>query len=99
MNFDDRFRYQISISLTDDNEVSKMNKKYRNKDSSTDVLSFSINKDLGDNEIYVGDVVVNLKQAEKQAKDRGCSVEEEISDLVKHGVLHLLGIHHDGDDH
>ena len=93
-------RVVISVSIVDDKEMISLNKKYLNKDNTTDVLSFSINDENKESmEYYLGDVVINKDQAKKQAKEYGNSVEQEIADLSAHGVLHLLGVHHDGDDH
>lgn len=89
----------ISISLVDGAEIQKLNKKHRGKDAPTDVLSFNLGEKTEDGRLYLGDIVVNIDQAKKQAGDNSNSVEEEISELVAHGVLHLLGEHHDGDDH
>ena len=87
----------ISVSIVDDSEIKKLNKKYRKKDYPTDVLSFNINERREDGSFYLGDVIVNKDQAKRQAGEYGNSVEEEISELTAHGVLHLLGVHHDGD--
>jgi probable rRNA maturation factor len=54
---------------------------------------------LEDGTFYLGDVIVNKEQAERQASEFGNNVEQEISELAGHGILHLLGVHHDGDDH
>src|SRR5690349_9596068 len=89
----------ISVKISSDKEVQKLNKKYLKRDYATDVLSFNINEKLEDGSFYLGDVVVNKDQAKRQAKEYGNDVEHEISELVAHGVLHLLGVHHDGDDH
>ena len=89
----------ISVSIVDDSEIKKLNKKYRKKDYPTDVLSFNINEKREDRSFYLGDVIVNKDQAKRQAGEYGNSVEEEISELTAHGVLHLLGVHHNGDDH
>jgi probable rRNA maturation factor len=87
----------ISIYITDDKEMKKLNKEYLNRDYTTDVLSFEIKDNQPDGTFYLGDVVVNKDQAKRQAKDYDNDLEEEISELVGHGVLHLLGIHHEGD--
>ncbi len=89
----------ISITITDDKEIQSLNKDYRQKDYATDVLSFNINETSEDGTFYLGDVVVNKEQAARQAGEFGNTIEEEISELTAHGIMHLLGIHHDGDDH
>jgi probable rRNA maturation factor len=88
----------VSVTLSNDSELKKMNKKYLDRDFTTDVLSFEINEKQEDGTLYLGDIVVNKDQAKRQAKDYDNSFEEEISDLVGHGILHLLGVHHDDDD-
>ncbi len=84
----------VSVSIVGDEEITKLNNKYRKKDFPTDVLSFDINQEQEDGTYYLGDVVVNKEQAQRQCKEYGNSIEQEISDLVGHGVLHLLGIDH-----
>ncbi|RJR28051.1 rRNA maturation RNase YbeY [candidate division WWE3 bacterium] len=98
--FEKSFRdVEISVTLTTDKEIRKLNKKFRSKDYPTDVLSFNIEEKKEDGGLYLGDVIVNVQQAKRQAKEFGNSLEQEIAALVEHGVLHLLGVHHDGDDH
>jgi probable rRNA maturation factor len=87
----------ISVFITGDKEMKRLNKKYLGRDYATDVLSFEIKDKQEDGSLYIGDIVVNKDQAKRQAKDYDNDLEEEISELVGHGVLHLLGIHHDGD--
>lgn len=87
----------VSVTITNDSSMKALNEKYLKRNYPTDVLSFDIKEDLED-EYYLGDVVVNREQAKRQAKEYGNSFEEEISDLIRHGVLHLLGVHHKDDD-
>ena len=87
----------ISVFITDDKDMKKLNKEYLNRDYTTDVLSFEIKEQQEDGSLYLGDIVVNKDQAKRQAKTYENDFEEEISELVGHGVLHLLGIHHKGD--
>ena len=94
-----RGNIEISITLTNDSEIKKLNKKYLKKDYPTDVLSFNIDQELEKGRYYLGDVIVNTDQAARQANEFGNTLEQEIAELVEHGVLHLLGVHHDGDDH
>lgn len=78
----------------DGKEIRRLNKKYRGRDETTDVLSFNIDEKLPNGDYYLGDVAVNREQAKRQAKDYGNAKEEEIAALVEHGVKHLLGLHH-----
>lgn len=84
----------ISVSIVGDEEIKELNNKYRKKDCPTDVLSFDINEEQEDGTYYLGDVIVNKEQAQRQAKEYGNDLEHEVSDLVAHGVLHLLGVDH-----
>lgn len=94
---------EISVSFVDNKEIRNLNKDYRNKDKSTDVLSFP----LGENGIYdlnnetgaylLGDVVISLETAMKQARVYGHSLEREIGFLTVHSMLHLLGYDHETD--
>ena len=87
----------ISVFFIDDKEMRKMNKKYMGRDYPTDVLSFEIKEKQEDGSFYLGDIVVNKDQAKRQAGEYGNDFEKEISELVAHGVLHLLGVHHSED--
>lgn len=88
----------ISISITGDEQIRALNKQYLDRDCTTDVLSFPINEKGDEGVDYLGDIIVNSDQAKRQAKKYGNDYEHEIADLVAHGVLHLLGVHHDDDD-
>ena len=94
--------FKISFALVDDNKMKNLNETYRGKRGSTDVLSFEINEPSEEGVFLLGEVVVNKGMAESQAKALGHSFEEEVAELIKHGVLHLLGKHHvesPGGDH
>ncbi len=88
----------VSISIVDDKKIQELNKKYFRRDFPTDVLSFNIDQKEASGEYFLGDIVVNKEQAERQASEYGNSTEEELSELVAHGMLHLLGVHHPEDD-
>ncbi|MCX6375237.1 MAG: rRNA maturation RNase YbeY [Armatimonadetes bacterium] len=87
---------EISIVLADDAQIRVLNRMYRGKDRPTDVLSFSqlegeeLNSG-GEGAITLGDVVISVETAERQAAERAHSLEDELDVLVVHGVLHLLG--------
>lgn len=88
----------INVSFTGDAEMIELNRTYRKKDYPTDVLSFNLNEKTPEGKFYLGDVIVNVDQAKRQAPEYGNSLEQEISELVGHGVLHLLGVHHEHDE-
>jgi probable rRNA maturation factor len=89
----------IGITISNDKTIAELNKQYRGKDYATDVLSFEVSEKQEDGSTYLGDVIVNYQQAQRQAKEFNNDLEHEIAELVAHGVLHLLGVHHEGDDH
>ena len=88
----------VSISIVDDKKIQELNKRYFNRDYPTDVLSFNIDQKEASGEYFLGDIVVNKDQAVRQAGEYGNSTEEELSELVAHGMLHLMGVHHPEDD-
>jgi len=88
----------INVTLVRDSQMLELNSKYKKKDYPTDVLSFNINEKMGDGKFYLGDIVVNIDQAERQSVEYGNDLKHEIAELVEHGVLHLLGVHHEHDE-
>lgn len=88
----------INVTFVNDSEMLELNSKYKNKDYPTDVLSFNINEKMEDGRYYLGDVVVNIDQAKRQASEYSNDTKHEIAELVEHGVLHLLGVHHEHDE-
>mgnify|MGYP001359691008 CR=1 FL=1 len=88
----------VSISIVDDSQIQELNKKFLNRDYPTDVLSFNHDEERADGTFFLGEIIVNKEQAKRQAPDYGNTVEQEISELVAHGMLHLLGVHHEDDD-
>jgi probable rRNA maturation factor len=90
--------FQITVRISNDAEIMELNKKHLDRNYPTDVLSFVIKEQLEDGTLYLGDVIVNKEQAERQAKEYGNDLEHELSELAAHGILHLLGVHHEGDE-
>lgn len=80
---------EVSIVLTNDSEIHALNKKYRNIDKPTNVLSF----ELGD-DILLGDIYISLDTVVRQAADENISVAEHAAHMVVHGMLHLQGFDH-----
>lgn len=100
LNDSGRSDAELSILITGDEEIRSLNSAYRGLDRSTDVLSFS---QLEGEEIpgegdLLGDIVISLDTAVRQADEYGHSVEEEMNRLLVHGVLHLLGYDHEKGD-
>ena len=91
------FDQELSILFTDDKEMQELNSHFRSKDAPTDVLAFSgqEGEEIPEVEPILGDVVISLPYAKKQAVELGVSIQEELMRLLIHGVLHLLGYDHE----
>jgi probable rRNA maturation factor len=88
---------ELSILLTGDNQIHILNRQYRKKDRPTDVLAFAMRE--GSHSEFageiLGDVVISLETAARQAKEHDRAPLEEVTFLLAHGLLHLLGWDHD----
>lgn len=83
---------QVSLLLTDDADIRRLNRTYRGRDEPTDVLAFSQREgEAGALSGLLGDVVISLETADRQAARLGHSLEREVGLLALHGLLHLLG--------
>lgn len=100
-----RFLAEISVRLTDDDEVRILNRDYRHKDKPTNVLSFPmVQHDLldglansDDGEVLLGDIVLALGVCAREAAEKGVETETHATHLIVHGLLHLLGYDHEGE--
>ena len=104
-------KIEVAITFVDDDEIQEINKKERNVDAPTDVLSFpnlenvfnkKINKknfpdDVNpeNGKVILGDVIINLNMAHTQAGSFGHSFSREVAYLMVHGLLHLMGYDHE----
>lgn len=93
-------RSELSLELTGDRRMRRLNREYRKKDRPTDVLAFPIREAVmprGTRPVtkMLGDVVISLPTALRQAKEAGRSINEELATLLVHGVLHLCGYDHE----
>ena len=94
---------ELSITLTDDEHIHALNKKFRGIDRATDVLSFAF-RESDEPEIFgadfeiLGDVIISLERAKVQAEEYDHSFLREIIFLEVHGLLHLLGYDHISED-
>ena len=101
-------KFLVSVTLTNPENIQKLNNEYRNIDKPTDVLSFPMfekeeleeivkNKNWEYSDI-LGDMVISIKQVEKQAKEYGHSFEREFSYMIVHSFYHLMGYDHIKED-
>jgi probable rRNA maturation factor len=86
---------ELSLALVGNFEIRKLNAKYRAKDYPTDVLSFTAENHLPGPVRLLGDVVISVDKARAQAKQRGRTIKEEMTTLLIHGIVHLLGYDHE----
>lgn len=102
------FEAEISVTFTDDEKIRAINSEYRNIDRVTDVLSFPMMEfdgDFADAEFdfdgelaVLGDIVISLERAQKQAEEYNHSMKREVAFLTAHSMLHLLGYDHVDDE-
>jgi probable rRNA maturation factor len=88
---------ELSILLCDDLIMRGLNRDYRKRDRATDVLAFAMREGepiAGSGAGVLGDIVISLPTAARQARANGCELRTEITSLLAHGLLHLLGFDH-----
>lgn len=104
-------KVEIGVTIVGDRKMHEINKKYRGIDSSTNIITFALEDPLSDDQVKIlpggtfisppdkitrlGDIILSYPRIVEDARLEGISVDEEIRSLVEHGVLHLLGFHHD----
>ena len=82
---------ELSLVLVNDMYIRNLNWKYRRKDSATDVLAFPMRDSRGLSGVILGDVVISVETAAKEAKKRKKDLQDELDLYFVHGILHLLG--------
>lgn len=86
---------ELSLELVGDGRMRRLNRLYRKKDRTTDVLAFPMRESHNPCPALLGDVVISVPTAIRQAKEFGRSVGDELAALLVHGVLHLCGYDHE----
>lgn len=97
-------KFLVSVTLTNPENIRRINKEYRNIDKSTDVLSFPmfekeelekiVKEQAFEYMDILGDMVISIEQVEVQAKEYGHSIERELSYMIVHSFYHLMGYDH-----
>lgn len=95
-------KFELSLRLTDDVEIQTLNAQYRHMNKPTDVLAFAalevdfpqLEEMLMLQPLYLGDIVISVDTARRQAQQQGHSLSTELAWLAAHGLLHLLGWDH-----
>ena len=85
----------VTIAFVSDKTIRQLNRQFRGFDKATDVLSFPSADVDGSN---LGDIALSVDTAAKQAKENGLAFEEEIAQLILHGLMHLSGYDHETDN-
>ncbi len=88
---------ELTVNLVDDATIHALNLEYRGKDRPTDVLAFAMREGqrVAGDEQQLGDVVISVQTAARQAQARGATLADEVQSLLIHGYLHLLGYDHE----
>jgi probable rRNA maturation factor len=84
-----------TIAFVSDDRIRELNRRYRGLDRTTDVLSFPAGDDVG---VELGDIAISVERAKAQARQNGLTFEQEIAQLILHGLLHLCGYDHETDN-
>jgi probable rRNA maturation factor len=88
---------ELSLLITDDTEIARFNKQYLARNGPTNVIAFPMTEGefSGITPGLLGDVVISLDTADREAGDMGISLEDRFTQLLVHGILHLLGFDHE----
>lgn len=90
---------EVSIAIVGDRKMTALNKKYRNKEGTTNILSFPLREgeqtNLPSDVMRLGDIVISYPMVIKESAEQDMMVDERVDELVRHGMLHLLGLHHE----
>tara|TARA_B100001741_G_scaffold131131_1_gene108169 strand:- start:6 stop:455 length:450 start_codon:yes stop_codon:yes gene_type:complete len=88
----------INLKILNDHEMKDLNNKFRNKDSSTNVLSFTnedISKEMTGN---IGDIAINYEYVQRESKEYNKSFDSHMIHMLIHGIYHILGFNHENDE-
>jgi probable rRNA maturation factor len=90
----------VTVAFVSDRAMRELNRMWRRRQGTTDVLSFPAAQDRFEKTegLTLGDVVISVEQARRQAAEHGLEFEEEVSQLILHGLLHLCGYDHETDN-
>jgi len=92
---------EVELIITDNASIQELNEEHREKDKPTDVLSFPMDAPFTEQSIFgmpLGSIVISADFVKKKAKELGHTIQDELSLLFIHGLLHLLGFDHETDD-
>ena len=100
LNDDYKKKYEVNILLAQNEQMKKINRKYRKIDKVTNVLSFPqglIMSNLGKEKLLLGDIVLSLDKLRKEAEDQSKKFNNHLTHIIMHGFMHLLGFDHENE--
>jgi probable rRNA maturation factor len=90
---------EVSIAIIGDRKMHALNKKYRDKDKTTNILSFPLSEGeqtkLPNDIMRLGDIAISYPEVIRESSEQDLLVDDRVEELVRHGMLHLLGLHHE----
>ena len=90
---------EVSVAIIGDRKMRALNKQYRDKDYTTNILSFPLNEGeqtkLPTGIMQLGDIIISYPMVIKESAEQELLVDDRVEELVRHGMLHLLGLHHE----
>ncbi len=90
---------EVSVAIVGDRKMKALNKKYRNKEGTANILEFPLNEGestmLPSDIMRLGDIVISYPMVIKEASEQEMLVDDRVEELIHHGMLHLLGLHHE----
>jgi probable rRNA maturation factor len=90
---------EVSIAIIGDRKMHALNKKYRDKDKTTNILSFPLAEgeqtQLPTDVTRLGDIIISYPEVIRESAEHEFLVDDRVEELVRHGMLHLLGLHHE----
>ena len=91
--------FEVSIAIVGDRKMRALNLKYRNLDKTANILSFPLNEGgetkLPTDIMRLGDIIISYPMVIKESAEQEMLVDDRVDELVQHGMLHLLGLHHE----
>ena len=84
-----------TVAFVSDRSIRQLNRQFRGVDKATDVLSFPADDE---DKLNLGDIAISVETAARQAKENGLTFDEEVAQLILHGLLHLCGYNHETDN-
>lgn len=90
---------EVSVAIVGDRKMRELSRKYKNEDKTRNVLSFSLMEGeathIPDDVLRLGDIIISYPVVIKEASKEEVLVDDKVSQLVEHGLMHLLGLHHE----